>query len=105
MRSGAIHDVISAIIYCLINAVDGCGDHAPTKPVGVSLCMGAGGQCTMEYSVPEFILDIYACLYQEVDLHVIMYSNVSVQLNSAPLPVSGDGHGDYNFKNICLSLN
>ena len=37
----------------------------------------------MEYSVPEFILDIYACLYQEVDLHV-MYANVSVQLNSAP---------------------
>ena len=68
MRSGAIHDVISAIIYCLINAVDGCGDHATTKPVDVSLCMGAGGQCKMEYRVPEFILDIYACLYQEVDL-------------------------------------
>ena len=33
--------------------------------------MGAGGQCKMEYSVPEFILDIYACLYQEVDLHVM----------------------------------
>ena len=54
-----------------------------TKPVDVSLCMGAGGQCKMEYSVPEFILDIYACLYQEVDLHV-MYANVSVQLNCAP---------------------
>ena len=54
MRSGAIHDVISAIIYCLINAVDGCGDHATTKPVDVWLCMGAGGQCKMEYSVPEF---------------------------------------------------
>ena len=28
----------------------------------------------MEYRVPEFILDIYACLYQEVDLdlHVMM---------------------------------
>ena len=41
-----------------------------TKPVDVSLCMGAGGQCKMKYSVPEFILDIYisyACLYQEVD--------------------------------------
>ena len=37
----------------------------------------------MEHSVPEFILDIYACLYQEVDLHV-MYANVSVQLNCAP---------------------
>ena len=37
--------------------------------------------------VPEFILDIYACLYQEVDLHVmisVMYANVSVQLNCAP---------------------
>ena len=42
MRLGAIDDVISAIIYCLINAVDGCGDHATTKPVDVSLCMGAG---------------------------------------------------------------
>ena len=88
MRSGAIHDVISAIIYCLINAVDGCGDHATTKPVDISLCMGAGGQCKMEYSVPEFILDIlYACLYQEVDLHVmisVMYVNLSVQLNYAP---------------------
>ena len=83
MRSGAIHDVISAIIYCLINAVDGCGDHATTKPVDVSLCMGAGGQCKMEYSVPEFILDIYACPYQEVDLHV-MYANLFVQLNCAP---------------------
>ena len=59
MRSGAIHDVISAIIYCLINAVDGCGDHATTKPVDVSLCMGARGQCKMEYSVPEFILYIH----------------------------------------------
>ena len=85
MRSGAMHDVISAIIYCLINAVDGCGDHATTKPVDVSLCMGARGQCKMEYSVPEFILYIYiyACLYQEVDLHV-MYANLSVQLNCAP---------------------
>ena len=83
MRSGAIHDVISAIIYCLINAVDGCGDHATTKPVYVWSCMGAGGQCKMEYSVPEFILDIYACLYHEVDLHV-MYANLSVQLNCAP---------------------
>ena len=74
MRSDAIHDVISAIIYCLINAVDGCGDHATTKPVDVSLCMGAGGQCKMEYRVPEFIIDIYACLYQEIDLdlHVMM---------------------------------
>ena len=67
--------------------------------------MGAGGQCKMEYSVPEFILDIYACLYQEVDLHV-MYANVSVQLNCAPSAyldsISGDGHGDYNFKNLCL---
>ena len=74
MRSGAIHDVISAIIYCLINAVDGCGDHATTKPVDVSLCMGAGGQCKMEYRVPAFILDIYVCLYQEVDLdlHVMI---------------------------------
>ena len=44
---------------------------------------GGRGQCKMEYSVPEFILDIYACLYQEVDLHV-MYANVSVQLNCAP---------------------
>ena len=28
----------------------------------------------MEYRVPEFILDIYACLYQEIDLdlHVMM---------------------------------
>ena len=39
--------------------------------------------------VPEFILDIYACLYQEVDidLHVMismMYANLSVQLNCAP---------------------
>ena len=76
-RAGAIHDVICAIIYCLINAVDGCGDHAMTKPVDVSLCMGAGGQCKMEYSVPEFSLDIYACLYQEVDLHV-MHANLSV---------------------------
>ena len=85
MRSGAIHDVISAIIYCLINAVDGCGDHATTKSVDVSLCMGARGQCKMEYSVPEFILYIYACLYQEVDLHVhVMYANLSVQLNCAP---------------------
>ena len=74
MRSDAIHDVISAIIYCLINAVDGCGDHAMTKPVDVSLCVGAGGQCKMEYRVPEFMLDMYACLYQEVDLdlHVMM---------------------------------
>ena len=89
MRSDAIHDVISAIIYCLINAVDGCGDHATTKPVDVSLCMGAGGQCKMEYRVPEFILDIYACLgaclYQEIDLdlHVMrsvcgrVYTNLS----------------------------
>ena len=87
MQSGAIHDVISAIIYCLINAVDGCGDHATTKPVDVSLCMGAGGQCKMEYSAPEFILDIYAYLYQEVDLHVmisVMYANLSVQQNCAP---------------------
>ena len=43
----------------------------------------------MEYRVPEFILDIYACLYQEVDLdlHVmisVMYANLSVQLNCAP---------------------
>ena len=59
MQSGAIHDVISAIIYCLINVVDGCGDHATTKPVDLSLCMGARGQCKMEYSVPEFILYIY----------------------------------------------
>ena len=43
MRSGAIYDVISAIIYCLINAVDGCGDHATTKPVDVSLCMQGPG--------------------------------------------------------------
>ena len=67
--------------------MDGCGDHATTKPVDVSLCMGPGGQCKMEYSVPEFILDIYACLYQEVDLHVmiyVMYANLSVQLNCAP---------------------
>ena len=42
-----------------------------------------GGQRKMEYSVPEFILDIYACLYHEVDLHV-MYANLSVQLNCAP---------------------
>ena len=42
MQSGAIHDVISAIIYCLINAVDGCGDHATTKPVDVWSCMGPG---------------------------------------------------------------
>ena len=66
--------------------------------------MGAGGQCKMEYSVPEFILDIYACLYQEVDLHV-MYANVSVQLSCAPYAyldsISG-WHGDYNFKNLCL---
>ena len=41
-----------------INAVDGCGDHATTKPVDVSLCMGAGGQCKMESRVPEFILDM-----------------------------------------------
>ena len=32
--------MISAIIYCLINAVDGCGDHATTKPVDVSLGPG-----------------------------------------------------------------
>ena len=32
------------------------------------------------HSVPEFILDIYACLYHEIGLHV-MYANVSVQLN------------------------
>ena len=41
----------------------------------------------MEYSVPEFILDIYACLYQEVDLHAmisVMYAHLSVLLNCAP---------------------
>ena len=74
-----IHDVISSIIYCLINAVDGCGDHATTKPVDVWLCMVAGGQSKMEYSVPEFILDIYACLYDEVDLHV-MYARGCMQM-------------------------
>ena len=76
MRSGAIHDVISAIIYCLINAVDGCGDHATTKPVDVSLCMGARGQCKMEYILVFLNLlyiYIYACLYQEVDL-LVMYA-------------------------------
>ena len=40
-------------------------------------------------TVPEFILDIYACLYQEVDidLHVMIsmiYAHLSVQLNCAP---------------------
>ena len=60
------------------------------KQVDVSLCMGAGGQCKMEYRVPELILDIYACLYQEVGLalHVmisVMYANVSVQLNCATI--------------------
>ena len=65
MRSGAIHDVISAIIYCLINAVDGCGDHATTQPVDVWSCMGPGANSRSNiYSVPGFILDIYACLYQ-----------------------------------------
>ena len=83
MRSGAIHDVISAIIYCLINAVDGCGDHATTKPVDVSLCMGAGGQWKMKYSVPEFILDIYIiCVSVPRSIYIyVMYANVSVQLN------------------------
>ena len=43
----------------------------------------------MEYSVPEFILDIYmyAYPYQDVDLHVmisVMYANLSVQLNCVP---------------------
>ena len=66
---------------------------------------GAGGQCKMEYSVPEFILDIYACLYQEVDLHVmisVMYANLSVQLNCAPSVYLRRWTGDYNFKNLCL---
>ena len=79
----------------LINAVDGCGDHTTTKPVDLDVparCIvmyGGRGQCKMESRVPEFILDIYVCPYQEVylDLHVmisVMYANLSVQLNCAP---------------------
>ena len=48
MWAGAIHDVISAIIYCLINVVDGCGDHATTKPVDVSGIVMYGGRGTMQ---------------------------------------------------------
>ena len=40
---------VNAIIYCLINAVDGGGNYALTKQVDVWPCMGVGGQCKFEY--------------------------------------------------------
>ena len=65
----ALYNLISAIIlFNKSNAVDGCGDYAPTKPVDIWSCMGGGGlwgpganSRSNIYSVPGFILDIHAC--------------------------------------------